>query len=78
MVDRLVWLVGWSCVVYRLVWFVGIVTGSSFVCNFHNISGITISSVVLDNLDATIGKKYSVFSGSGISITGFACSEINL
>ena len=69
---------GWSMVSWGLVdWFVGIVTWSSFVSYFYNISRVSISSVVLDNLGTAIREGNSVFTISGITITSFICAKVD-
>ena len=52
------------------------ITWFSFIHHFHYVSGVTIDSVVLDNLGSTIWKQYSVFSVCRISITGFILTKI--
>ena len=70
-------LVSWSCMV---CWggFVGFITGSSLVCNFHNVAGMSISSIIFNYLGAAIGKKDAVFTSSSISIPSFALPIIKL
>ena len=69
---------GWSMVSWGLVdWFVGIVTWSSFVSYFYNISRVSISSVVLDNLGTAIREGNTVFTISGITITSFICAKVD-
>merc|ERR550525_1238597 len=52
------------------------ITWLSFIHHFHYVSGVTIDSVVLDNLGSTIWKQYSVFTVCRISITGFILTKI--
>ena len=69
---------GWSMISWGFVdWFVGIVTWGSLVCYFNNISGISVSSVVLDNLGTAIREDYTVFTISRVTISSFVGSKVD-
>ena len=68
----------WSMISWGFVyWLVGIITWGSFVGYFNNISRITISSVVLDNLGTAIWEDNTVFAIGGVSITSFIGSKVD-
>merc|ERR1719414_1605339 len=58
-------------------WFVGIITWSSFVGYFNNVTRVAISSVVLYNLRTAIWKGNTVFTISRVTITSFICAEVD-
>ena len=69
---------GWGVVNRRFVyWLVGIITWSSFVCYFNNVSRVTISSVVLNVLSTAIWKDNAVFAIGRVTVTGFVSTKLN-
>merc|ERR1719367_343413 len=53
------------------------VLSNTFVFNIGNISTISISNIVGDNLGTTIGKVYTVFTVGSITVTVFVSSKIS-
>ena len=64
-------MVSWFC------WVVFWVLCNTFVPNIGNVSTISISYIVSDNLGATIGKAYTVFTVGCVSVTVFVSSKIS-
>ena len=70
-------MVSWGCVV-NWSWFVSwsfVFTWGSFICYFHNVSRVSISSVVFDYLSTAIRKEDTVFSGGRVAVTTFISSK---
>jgi len=61
-----------------VVWLNFWVLGNTFVFDISNISSISISYVVGNNLGTAIGKGYTVFTVGGISITVFVSLEVSV
>ena len=72
MVWSWLWGISW------LGWVVFWVLSNTFVFDVGNISTISISYVVGDNLGTTIGKVDTVFTVGGISVTGFVGLEVGV
>ena len=71
MVWSWLWGISW------LGWVVFWVLSNTFIFDIGNISTIGISHIVGDNLGATIGKVYTVFTISSITVTVFVGSKIS-
>ena len=77
---------GWSWLVNRswgviscsfLNWFIGIITRSSFIGYFNNVTRVAVSSVVFYNLGTAIRKGNTVFTISRVAITSFVCAKVD-
>ena len=68
------WLWGISWLGWVVFW----VLSNTFVFDVGNISTISISYVVGDNLGTAIGKGDTVFTVGGISVTGFVGLEVGV
>ena len=69
--------VNWS----RMYWLVnrfwaGSICSMSFVHNFRNVTRVVISSVICDNLGATIRKENTVLSWCGVAVTFFVLTKV--
>ena len=72
MVWSWLWGISW------LSWVVFWVLSDTFVSDIGNISTISISNIVGDDLGTTIGKVDTVFTVGGISVTVFVSLEVSL
>ena len=67
----------WSMISRGLVdWLVGVITWSSFVCYFNNVTRVVIDSIVLYMLSTAIWKDNAVFTIGRVTVTGFVSTKV--
>ena len=69
-------MIGWGGVGLDWGWVVWLVVSFSLVPDVSNVSGVTVSNVVGDNLGATVWESNTVFSSGGVSVSVLALGKV--